>query len=185
MADITLPVQPVFDVPRSFFDKVVPGTLINGQVHFSTEQCCDLMEVSQQNWSNRMAARAAAENSMGTVQVYPWSTTYLIPVFYPSQPGSNRTGITSVTQFHHPRKLLEEAMSIRDQVKRNTLVHWLIDVGNSVIQQGFAVDQYAAVNDPNVAYQLAELQRKLAESERNRLMVQEQLTKYQHYDQNL
>lgn len=182
MTSITLPAQPVFNIPRSFFDKVMPGTLINGEVHFSSEQCCDLMEITPQNWSNRMTARAAAEESIGTVQVYQWSTTYVIPVFYPSEPESNRTGVTKATHFHHPRKLLEEAMSIRDQARRNTLVHWLIDVGNEVIQQGFVVDQYAAQHDPNVAYQLAELQKQLAQLKVDRDLAVQQLVQYQHYN---
>jgi hypothetical protein len=111
MADITLPAQPVFNVPRSFFDKVVSGTLINGEVHFSTEQCCDLMEITPMNWSQRMAARAAAENNLSCVERNPaLYTTYIIPVQYPSG--------AKYVQFHHPRKLLEEATSIRNAEKR-------------------------------------------------------------------
>ena len=140
MADIVqLPQQPVFNVPRSFLDKVYNCTLINGQVYFSTEQSCDLLEITVDNWHQRMGRRNAAGSDLTYLEVRSaFNTTYSIPVFYQSQPGSSRAGVTNITQFHHPRKVLEEATSIRNAEKRNRLVNWLIDIGNEVIQQGFA-----------------------------------------------
>jgi hypothetical protein len=150
MADITLPAQPVFNVPRSFFDKVVLGTLINGEVYFSTEQCCELMEISYKNWSNRMVARTSSEVSRGPVQMDPLYDTYQIPVFTQSTSDTGRGGGTQLINFHHPKKLIEEAMTIRDAEKRKALVHWLINLGNEMIQQGFVIDQHALQNDPDV-----------------------------------
>lgn len=151
---VQLPAQPVYDTPRSIAGKELMLTNINGVLHLSTDQCCSLMEITPQNWSQRMAARNAAENSTTCAQRNPWSTVYEIPVFYTSQPRSNRAGVTNMTQFHHPRKVLEEAASIRNVEKRNLLVNWLIDIGNEVIQHGFAIDQHAFTNDPNVRVRL-------------------------------
>jgi len=154
MADITLPAQPVFNVPRSFFDKVVLGTLINGEVYFSTEQCCELMEISYKNWSNRMVARTSSEVSRGPVQMDPLYDTYQIPVFTQSTSDTGRGGGTQLINFHHPKKLIEEAMTIRDAEKRKALVHWLINLGNEMIQHGFVIDQHALTHDPLVVPQL-------------------------------
>ena len=151
---IQLPAQSVFDTPRDVAGKELMLTNISGTLHLSTDQCCSLMEISPSNWANRMAVRDAAENSTTSFELKWWSTVYEIPVFYTSQPGSNRAGVTNMTQFHHPRKVLEEAASIRNAEKRNLLVNWLIDIGNEVIQHGFAIDQHALTHDPRVAHQL-------------------------------
>lgn len=59
-------------------------------------------------------------------------------------------GNTKPTHFYHPKLVIEEAMTIRDASRRNPLVHWLIETGNQVIQQGFAIDTHALKHDPTV-----------------------------------
>ena len=146
---ISLPEQPVFAIPRSFIDKVVPGTLINGEVYFSSEQCAMLMGITLDNWYQRMARRASSGGS-GTYHEDRYQTVYEIPVAYPSVDGQRYGGLKP-THFHHHKKLLAEAMTIRDKQKREPLVFWLVDVGSQVIQNGFAVDPHALQHDPAVA----------------------------------
>jgi hypothetical protein len=142
-------------MPRSVAGKELMLTRINGTLYLSTEQCCGLMEISPQNWANRMAAKG------GSFQMnpLPWHVIYCIPVQFAAVHAVGGGGGTQLIQFHHPHKVLEEATSIRNAEKRNALVHWLINLGNEVIQQGFAIDQHALANDPNVVEKLrAELE---------------------------
>jgi len=84
------------------------------------------------------------------VPLPPCYTTYEIPVFYPSAPDSNRAGLTSLTHFHHPKKCFKIAPRTRSTPHKALTMEWLFNLGNEVIQHGFAIDQHALQNDPDV-----------------------------------
>jgi hypothetical protein len=130
-------------------------TNIQGTLSFSTEQAMQLLGINHAPaFRHHEAAVEAEELSTGETAFPPCYTTYEIPVFYPSAPGSNRDGVTNITHFHHPKKLFKMAARTRNTPHKALTMEWLFNLGNEVIQQGFAIDQHALQNDPNVAVRL-------------------------------
>ena len=148
---ISLPAQAVFDTPRSIAGMNFDLTNINGTLHFSTEQAMQLLGINEPRaFRHHEAAVEAEELSSGGTPFPHCFTVYEIPVFYPPRADGTGGGGTKPTHFHHPKKCFKIAPRTRSTPHKALTMEWLFNLGNEVIQHGFAIDQHAAQNDPLV-----------------------------------
>lgn len=152
MADITLPQQPVFNIPRDFVNQLIDFTDINGSLYLALDQICTISGLTLKTVREHITAlQGMSTNSTGGAPPPPcYLSVYSIPVFYPGQPGSNREGVTNLTSFYHTDLFLAVVSRMANSQRKFDIQAWTHSIVSTYIQQGFAVDKHALQNDPLV-----------------------------------
>ena len=155
---IQLPSQPVFDTPRSIAGKELMLTRINSTLRLSAEQSMNVLDVNERRTFRRHFDAVKNLSNLGGGRPFlpqDWLVIYSLPVTcHRDSVQWGGGGGTQMINFYHPEMLFHISMRTRNTPSKAAVVKWLINLGDEVIQQDFALDQHAVQNDPNVINQL-------------------------------